>query len=380
MGTARFLDTKDDLEALGLIDGVVQQREDGRVVAQGRAGSEVWYFDATLEDGTKVTAGFRTKPIQNCESLVDDPVMVVSITTPDGVTHADTARYAPDEAVFDTGHCDVTCGPHSVSGDLVDYRLHVEPIERKGESGAATDGMARTSVKGTGVDLLFRALVEPFRHGAGRTVFNGDPDLFSSWFSIPKMDVAGTITIEGEAREVIGVGYHDHRCMAIDDMIAWHHWIWGRQHFDDYTIVLFDLVTAEQFGLVRVPLFCIYDKAGRIIFDNDGDVDCRVIDRYWNEATRKHYPTSLVYTFHDGSKTVEYTLSWTEEMEARDMYWSFPQQARAVYDRAGQRPSYMRYTALGEMFMRSEYGTIRREGSLIYELAYCGKEIPEGQI
>lgn len=370
----RFLDKPEDLEKLGLIKGVVQQREDGRVSPEGKPGSEVWYFDAVMDDGSKVTAGFRSKPIQNCESPVDDPVMVISITGPDGKVYADTQRYAPEEAEIALDRCYYKCGPHSVEGDLKKYHLVVKPIERDAANAAATDGMDCTSVKGVGVDLYMEALVEPFRHGAGRTIFNGDPQKYSSWFCIPKLTVTGTITLEGEEREVTGIGYHDHRCMMLDDMLAWHHWIWGRQHFDDYTVVIFDLVTAENYGYVRVPLFCVYDKDGRIIFDNDGDFTCEVPEEYWNEATQKHYPKCAKYHFKDQDKEIDYTLTWIDEMEARDMYTPFPEPIRAIYDAANQKPSYMRYFSNGDMTITENGKAVSVTGTMIYELAYCGKE------
>ena len=370
----RFLDKPEDIEALGLIPGVVQQREDGRVSPEGKPGSEVWYFDATMDDGTKVTAGFRSKPIQNCESPVDDPVMVISITAPDGKVYADTQRYAPDDAEIALDHCFFKCGPHFVEGDLKNYHIFVKPIVREAANTAATDAMACTSVKGVGVDLQMKALVQPFRHGAGRTVFNGDMGRYSSWFCIPKLEVTGTITLEGEEHKVTGIGYHDHRCMMLDDMLAWHHWIWGRQHFEDYTVVIFDLVTAQNYDYVRVPLFCVYDKAGNIIFDNNGDFTCEVTEEYWNEATKKHYPKCARYHFRNGETTVDYTLTWIDEMEARDMYSPFPEPVRAIYDKAGQHPTYMRYFSQGDMTITHNGKSESVTGTMIYELAYCGKE------
>ena len=372
----RFLDRPEDLKKYGLIPGVVQQREDGRQSPIGKPGSEVYYFDATMDDGTKVTAGFRTKPIQNCESPVDDPVMVISITAPDGKVYADTQRYKPEETEFALDHCLVKCGPHSVEGDLKNYHLFVKPIARETVNKQATDAMSCTSVKGVGVDLYFTALVEPFRHGAGRTIFDGDENKYSTWITIPKLDVKGTITLEGESREVKGIGYHDHRCMILDDMLAWHHWIWGRQHFDDYTVVIYDLVTAQNYDYVRVPLFAVYNKEGKIIFENNGDYTCEVTGEYWNEATQKHYPTCVKYQFHNDQMNIEYTLTWINEMEARDMYSPFPPAARAVYDQANQKPSYMRYFSQGDLTI-TEKATgkkVSETGTMIYELSYCGKE------
>lgn len=374
MGTARFLDRPEDLEKYGLIPGVVQQREDARLSPVGKAGSEVWYFDATMDDGTKVTAGFRNKPIQACESPVDVPVMVISITTPDGKTHADTAVYKPEESYFDLEKCCCKVGPHSLDGDLVDYHLVVKPIAREAKNANATDGMDCTSVKGVGVDLHFRALVKPFRHGAGRTIFNDDEDLYSTWFSIPKMDVTGTITIEGETQQVHGNGYHDHRCMKLDDMKAWHHWIWGRQHFDDYTVVIFDLVSGEKFGFVQVPLFAVYDKAGNIIFENNGKANCEILGRYWEENTKKHYPTGVRFHYTNGDDSVEYTLTWIDQMEARDMYTPFPEPIRKDYDAWNLRPSYMRYHSKGDMTLHIGGKTETVTGTMLYELAFPGQE------
>ena len=198
--------------------------------------------------------------------------------------------------------------------------------------------------------------------------------MYSTWFCIPKMDVTGTITLEGEEKTVHGDGYHDHRCMKLDDMKAWHHWIWGRQHFENYTVVIFDLVSGERFGFVQVPLFAVYNKEGDIIFENNGPANCEIKGRYWEEGTKKHYPTEVTFHYTNGEDSVDYTLTWKEQMEARDMYTPFPDPVKQDYDAWNLRPSYMRYNSRGDMTLNIGGKTDTVSGMMIYELAFPGKE------
>ncbi len=372
MSIARFMDRPEDLQALGLIPGVVQQREDGRIQVQGTPGSEVWYFDAIFDDGTKVVAGFRNKPMENCESPVDDPTVVINITTPDGKMYADTHRYSPEESSMALDHCEVKFGPHTLKGDLTDYDFSLKPISHNEDAGMGTDGLNRTAVKGIGFDLHYHALVKPFRHGAGRTQFDEEGKLYSTWFCVPRMKVEGTLYIEGEEKKVSGYGYHDHRCMAINDAKAWDHWLWGRHNLDEYTVVIYELRTSENFGYVSIPLFAIYDKEGNLLVDGDDTLKCEMLETMWEEKTQRNYPLVRKYSITQSGRSFEYTVNGKELIELRDMYGASPEQLRAVYDQLKLRPCYTRFSAEGVLKITENGETKTVSGPMIYEVPFLG--------
>ncbi|MBV4429657.1 hypothetical protein [Clostridium tyrobutyricum] len=297
------------------------------------------------------------------------------ITTPDGKKYSDSRNYELDESYIDEEKCYLKFEEDSLEGDLIDYHIVIHPIQRNSANTNATDSMVCTSVKGVGVDLQFKAVLTPFRHGAGRTVFNKQDDLFSSWFCIPKMQVTGSITIEGERRIAEGTGYHDHRCMAIDDMRAWHHWLWGRQFFQQYSCVIYDLVTSKEFDFIRIPLFCIYDQNGSIIFDNNGSVNCNIKERYLEPVGEKEYPKLVEYHFTDGTKEAIYTLECTKAMEVRDLYSNAPEQMKKVFDSMEMQPSYACYQAEGQLTIKDNGQVVAKteKSPMVYEFAYQGK-------
>lgn len=368
----RFMDRPEDYEKLGITPGIVEMHEDGRQHIPGKPGSEVWYFDAVMEDGTKFVGGFRNKPAMLSDQTEDKPLMVITITDPDGTVHSDTATYAMSESRIGDKYCDFHCGSHYVEGNLKDYHIHIEPIDHAGATAKAIDGLSVTDEKGIGVDLNFRAEVKPFRHGAGRTLFDNNDDTFSSWLCIPRMNVRGTVTVDGRTKEMSGTGYHDHRCMALNDMYAWHHWLWGRQIFEDYTVVIYDLVTAKKYGYTKIPLFAIYDKNGEIIFDNDGSMECDILEMQWEEISQKDYPKAIRYRVEKDETEIEYCLSWREILEVREMYWSMPEEQRKLFDQLGVQISYNRYFSDGKLKITQKGKTIERTGTMIYEFAYIG--------
>lgn len=373
MTTARLMGTPADYEKLGIEPGIVRPWEDGRRDTAEPGHNEVWYFDATMEDGTKTVVGFR--PVDpsataagSAGSGEDAPNLNVNITTPDGQEFVDMIRVDAADSSIATKKCDVHFGPHTVvdvNGDLKSWHVHVEPVN------------------GTGVDLLYEALVEPFRAGGTAHVALGENDEFYyTDQSVPRCRVTGTVTVNGETREVSGQGYHDHQWFNISPMVAWHHWLWGRFYAQGYTAVIYDFVTSERFGFTQVPIFGILDPDGKVVFDNRGGCELDV-ETYHDDKTDKDYPKSSRYTFRDGDATVQFNVTWKEILEERDMYGATSadhyglagDKQRAAYDRMGIKPTYMRYYADGSLTLTrdgADTPEIDVAGDMIYEFNFPG--------
>lgn len=362
MSTARLKTRPDDLTEMGLTPGVVQQWEDGRRDTATPGHMEVWYFDATMEDGTTTVVGFR--PIGMTGAGDEDaPNLNVNITTPDGQEFVDMIQVPAADSSIATDHCDVRFGPHTAIGDLKDYDVHVEPVN------------------GIGVDLHYHALVEPYRAGGTAAVSLTDDagnDFYYTDFSIPRHRVTGTVTAGGKTWEVSGQGYHDHQWFSINPLMAWHHWLWGRFYTENFTVVIYDFVTNARFGYTRVPIFGVLDKSGKVVFDNRSDADVQV-ETYHDDVTDKDYPKHSHYTFREGDTTAEFDITWKDILETRDMYGSTTQdhyglagdKQRAAYDAMGIKPSYMRYYATGTLALTGADGRSTSEsGDMIYEVNY----------
>jgi hypothetical protein len=184
--------------------------------------------------------------------------------------------------------------------------------------------------------------------------------------------VRGTLTIEGETIEVHGAGYHDHQWGNFNFWLAWNNWLWSRQSFEDYSILVFDMVAGKDFGFERFPICFIQDKHGTLVFQNTHGVTYEALEEYRDETSGKDYPKVSKYSFdHDGTY-VDYRLSVDEVIEATDAYHSLPEQARAAFDRLGLQPSYSRYSASGALTISRNGETTERSGKLIYEFMYPG--------
>ena len=360
MKKARMMNKPEDYEKLGLKHGTVEVWEDGRR-DNGRAGAfEWWYFDCILDDGTKIVLVFAPKPSERAMNDGDLPFVQMMVTLPDGTSHTERFDYTSDEANFKKDYCDIRIGTHTVSGNLKEYLMKIEPI------------------KGYGAELKFTSLGQSWRPETGYFGFGDQDEQYFTWFCVmPKGKVTGTLTLNGEIKEVNGFGYHDHQWGNIHHASAWNHWIWARQNLGDYNILVFDLVTNKDFGFKHYPIAFIEDKDGNIIFENTENAKFEVFEEYLQEQTQKYYPKSFKYTFENNGKKVEYSLKVKSEIEVVDAYSKSPEQVRAMFDNSGLRPSYVRYEGLGELVMTEVDEQIKRSGNLIYEMMYNGKSYKE---
>lgn len=354
MEKIRLKDKPEDFAKLGLDPNSVQDWEDGRRDTSEANHNEVWYYDANFEDGSKVIVAFRTKTLEKMAVEGDTPNLNIYITMPDGKEYQELLEYPSAESHFGTEHCDVKMGPHFARGDFKSWDLHYEPVN------------------GYGVHLHYDALVDPFRQGTAEIAIGDDEAGYYSDLSVPRSRVTGTLTFDGKLSEVEGSGYHDHQWMNISALVAWHHWLWGRMYTDKYTVYIYDFVSSGRYGFTRVPLFGVQDKAGKVVFMTNGTDMTLEASTFHEDVTDKDYPKTSRYVFeHDGNK-VEFTVTWEEQLEIRDVYGSSPEPAKARFDAMGIRPSYLRFFAKGDVKVTIGDVTEESSGNMIYEYFYAG--------
>lgn len=382
MARARLMDRPEDYARLGLKPDMIEQWEDGRRMPPTAGAFEWWYFDAILDDETKVAIVFHTSAQNNAKDEIDHPDIQIRITPPDGSEHPAEARYLASEASFSTTTCDVRIGPHRFSGDLTDYVIKVAP----------TEGLA--------ADLRLHSLGSPYRPGTGYIGLGDSDENFFTWFCVvPRGEVSGTITIDGQTREVHGYGYHDHQWLDVNAMLTWNHWLWARQSFDDHSLLLFDFVASERYGFKRFPICFVQDAEGKTIFENHDTVDSTIVKSYVDDVSGKSYPETSRYVFDHGHSRLEYTLTATQKLEVRDIYKEAPEQikkklgsilgpligwipamlVRNKFDKEGIHPSYTRYGANGDLSLTIDNNTVERKGHLIYEYLFPGARFNPGK-
>ena len=64
---------------------------------------------------------------------------------------------------------------------------------------------------------------------------------------------------------------------------TWYYWIWGRQDFGDYALLVFDICTQKKFGYTRMPMFFLEDKDGNLLLEQLTPPKCRIVSEYTDE-------------------------------------------------------------------------------------------------
>ena len=360
MKKVRLMNRPEDYKAIGIKPHIVEPWEDG-IRDSIRSGSyEWWYFDAIMDDDTKVVVHFNTKELQNIKDKAAHPSVNIKITTPEGKTYNEKVEVLPEEASFSKEGCNVQIGKDSFVGNLQEYFIKVHPIN------------------GVGAELKLTSLSKPWRPETGYFVFGDKEEQYFTWLCVvPKGKVRGALTIDGKTYDVQGSGYHDHQWSNISPLKAWNTWLWARLNLKDYSMLVFDFITTEEYGFKRFPIAFIQDKNGDLVFENTEDVQYEVFDEYLQEGTNKYYPKHSKYTFMNMNKKVECTLKVKDELEIKDPYSSAPLLKKVIMKLLGLRPSYARYFAQGDVVIAGSENTIERSTDLIYEFVYLGKSYKE---
>lgn len=248
MPRARLMDRPDGYSRLHVSTDSVEVWEEGRRSRTAPGSWEWWYFDGILDDGTSVVVQFFIKSLHTVDDAEDHPTATIRLTLPDGTRPHREAEYSVEESHLATDRCDVGVGPHRFEGDLHDYHIVVDPID------------------GVGADLTVTSRATPFRPGTACFGFGDHDEEEFTWLSaVPKADVTGTLVVDGRSRPVHGRGYHDHQWGTTSYLTLWNHWLWARQGFEDYTILVFDMVTSAPYGFQRFPICFVQDAEGRIV-------------------------------------------------------------------------------------------------------------------
>lgn len=359
------MDTPEDFARLGVNPDSVELWEEGRRT-EGKPGeNEVWYFDGTMDDGSKFIMGFRPKNMFNQMADYDEPNTNIVITAPDGRKFADFHYLQRGEG--STGRengCDCQYGPDWCRGDYKSYDLHFEPT------------------KGVGANLHFEALCEPFRQGTGIIAFGDNDEHIHTDIAVPKNRVTGTFTYDGKTIEVSGVGYHDHQWMNTAHMTLYHHWLWGRMYTERYTVYIYDFVAAKRFGFKQLPMFGLIDnQTGKILFKTEGEFTLQTTLEP-EAQTGRPFPKKSHYCFrnHDGS-SVELDIEWVQQIELTDYYANATDEQRRAWDTLDIHTIYSRYYARGGVrYTNAEGNTETSNGDMIYEYAYIANPHPEAHV
>jgi predicted secreted hydrolase len=119
-------------------------------------------------------------------------------------------------------------------------------------------------MNGYAIELDLLSLKEPILHGGDGLVEMGSNALKSYYYTRPRMDVTGTLEVQGVQKEVTGTAWMDHQW---GDFFAAYYlgvgWDWFSIQLDDFTeLMLFNFrvnqVTERSEGSYIDELSCLY--------------------------------------------------------------------------------------------------------------------------
>lgn len=154
-----------------------------------------------------------------------------------------------------------------------------------------------------------------------------------------------------------------------------NNWVWSRQNFGDYFVLVFDYVSSRSSGAKRIPIVFVEDADGRIVYSSTEDVRCKVEKEQVDPVSGKDMPVQIAYEFNDGAgKTLRYRLEATGTTESKSVAsMGLPKPAEWLMKAKDFNMSYTRHTAHGTMELDLGDGApVKRAGDLIYEFMYPG--------
>ncbi|MDR0817615.1 MAG: hypothetical protein LBN35_03150 [Clostridiales Family XIII bacterium] len=343
-----------DYEKLGISKGTVAPWEDGSRTDGGSGSYEWWYFDAHLDDGTKLVIVFYTKRMMKTNSPLS-PYVTIDLDTPDGRHFEERLEVKGIPWSSSEEGCDVKCGPCYIKGDLKEYSIYYD------------DGNIQA-------EATLRANVPSWRPGTGHIYFGDDDEHFFAWLpSVPEGDVQAEITVDGITTTHTGTGYHDHNWGNIVMTKVMHHWYWGRAKVGGYNVISSYIYAEKKYGYNEFPIFMLA-KDGEIVADDGQKLTFIPADVFSDEVTGKPAHNQLVYQYEDEGRAYRVTWARRTSLIAFRMIDQLKGVIRLLARISGFDAAYLRFT--GDVTVeevRSGAEPLTQEGPAIWEEMYFGK-------
>jgi hypothetical protein len=335
---AYLADSPEEYELLGIRQDGTEIWEDG-MRTDGKEGVyEWWYIDAEFADGTTIVATFYTKDGFDVPGPAH-PKVTIDITYADG-TKVIREVFEPDGTLINSSkeRADVNVGDCYLRYTDGDYELYFN------------DGIVEYSA-------YMESTLPMWRPDTAHWYFGEEKDFFAWFVAQPSSIIQATLRINGQITELVGTGYHDHNWgnIAMNEVI--NHWYWGRAQVGDYSIIACDIISEENTGYTRLPVFMIARNG--VILDDDQNLTSVIREEtIEHPETGKFYNNNIKYIQESADGTV-YTVEMKREEDI--VYHSFLDSLSAgkktLAKMVGANPTYLRI--LGEVIL-----TIEKDGEV----------------
>lgn len=272
------------------ISDEIQPFEDGLRTDPARHGHyEWWYFDARLDDGSRLVANFLTKDVANPRTEAK-PRVLLDLDLPDGRSIHQSAIFEATEFSASTELCDVHMGGNRFTGDLHEYRITAEIDDLR-------------------IDVRLVAEVQPWRPHTGHIVYGEDEQDYFAWLpSVPYGEVTATYRIGDHEVTTTGHGYHDHNWGNVSLLTVVNNWYWGRAHAGPYTFITAYIVSEKKYGYTPIPVFMLAEN-GTVIADDATKVTFTTSGFHTDGDTGKPFADVHGYRYEDGGSVYEVTYT-----------------------------------------------------------------------
>jgi hypothetical protein len=345
--------TPEDYRRLGISPDHIDLWEDGARTDDRRGTYEWWYFDAHLEDGSKLVIVFMNKDL-SAPGKPLAPLIRLNLDLADGRTLEKIVNFAPESWSAAKDHADVRLGGNRFTGDLNTYRITV-------------------SVEELEVDITLTGTVPSWRPQTGYMLFGPARSLEFAWLpSVPQGRVEAKYSIAGENHTSSGVGYHDHNWGNVGLMKVIHDWYWARGQAGPYSVIASYITSHKKYGYTAIPILMLA-KDGRIIADDASKVRFETENVFTDSRTGKPVAGTTRYVYQDGDDRYEVTFTRREDLVRARMIDSATGIKRVIARAVGFDGAYLRFT--GQCTVRRFERDVlveEHEDPAIWELMYFG--------
>jgi len=347
---------KKHYESLNILSDSIQVKEDGMRTTGKRGAFEWWYFDAYLDDGSKVVIVFFTKPTHKVKGRLN-PLCTVDIDWPDGSKIHREYDALEKEYQFSKEQCDVVIGNNFFRGNLNQYEIHFED-----------DSLS--------VDITLDRETSSWRPHTGHWYFGKKQKKYFAWFpSVPSGKVSANIQYQGRTKNLQGSGYHDHNWYNKNILMMFNHWYWARAELGDYTIILSQMTATKKYDHVEFPIVMIA-KNGEIIVDDEEKLILVKNEININEETGKPVADILIFNYEDNDRKYVVTFNREQNIFINKMIESTTGIPKFIAKITGFDGSYIRFTGGVSLEIYEKDSQVEIiEDSAIWELMYFRKNM-----
>lgn len=347
---------KQHYDALNIFPDSIVPREDGMRTTGKKGTFEWWYFDAHMDDGTKIVIVFFTKPTHKVRGRLN-PLCTVDIDWPDGSKIHKEYNAPIKESQFSEEQCEVYMGNNYFKGDLKHYDIHFED-----------DSLT--------VNIKLDRTTPSWRPHTGHWYFGKRQKKYFAWFpAVPSGEVSATIQYRDEKKELSGSGYHDHNWYNKNILMMFNHWYWARAEVGNYSVILSHLTTTKKYDHVEFPIVMI-TKNGKIVADDESKLNFAKKGIAINKETGKPVADKLIFDYEEMDMNFKVTFNREQIIFINKMIESTKGFPRLIAKLSGFDGAYIRFTGEVSLEVYEKHNLIdQQQENAIWELMYFRKNL-----